>query len=162
MELRPELMPPTLDAALVACLAGLAARLDGARPGEWDEDLAEFNRLAGTAIPFEEFQGISGGEDHEDYVRRVLYRRCLSPDPALSRAEMTEIVSRVRAVAGDHDFYLELFMVNCRHPSGTDLIYWPNLVSEFPRGREPTAEEVAALALRGQAEPGAAPDRGGA
>ena len=66
MELRPELMPPALDEALVARLARLAARLDGAHPGLWEDDLAEFNRLAGTALPFEEFQGIYGGEDHKD------------------------------------------------------------------------------------------------
>jgi hypothetical protein len=148
MELRPELMPPALDAALVARLADLAANLDGAAPGQWEDDLAEFAQLAGTAIPFEEFQGISGGEDHEDYVRRVLYRRQLAPDPALSRAEMAEIVSRVKARRADHDFYLELFQVNCRHPSGTDLIYWPDLVPELPQGREPTAEEIAELAMR--------------
>lgn len=91
-------------------------------------------------------------EDHEDYVRRVLYRRLLSPDAALSRAELTEIVSRVRACGDDHDFYLELFLVNCKHPSGTDLIYWPDLVPELAQGREPTGAEIADLALRGRAE----------
>jgi hypothetical protein len=150
MQLRPELMPPTLDQALVARLAQLAAGLDGAAPGQWEDDLAEFNRLAGTSLPFEEFQGIYGGESHEDYVRRVLYRRRLTLDPALSPEEMAEIVSRVRAGGKDHDFYLELFVVNCRHPCGTDLIYWPDLVPEF-QGREPTAQEIAGLALRGRA-----------
>ena len=154
MQIRRELMPPSLDAALVARLTDLAANLDGTAPGQGEDDLAEFNRLAGTAIPFEEFQGISGGEDHEDYVRRVLYRRHLAPDPALTREEMAEIVSRVSACAEGHDFYLELFLANCKHPSGTDLIYWPDLVPELPQGREPTAEEVAELALRGPAEPG--------
>jgi hypothetical protein len=152
-------MPPTLDAALVARLAELAARLDGAQPGMCGEDLAEFNRLAGTSIPFEEFQGIYGGERHEDYVRRVLYQQRLRPDPALSREEMTEIVSRAMTSGGDHDFYLKLFSVNCRHPSRTDLIYWPNLMPELPQGREPTVEEIASLGLRGRADLGASPDR---
>jgi hypothetical protein len=147
MTLRPELTPPALDAVLVARLAHLAATLDGAVPGQWEDDLAEFNRLAGTAIPFEEFQGIYGGEEHEVYVRRVLYRRLLTPDPALTPEEMTDIVSRVMTCGDDRDFYLELFLVNCKHPSGTDLIYWPNLVPELPQGRDPTAEEVASLAL---------------
>ena len=148
MQLRPELTPPALDAALVSRLAGLAARLDGARPGQWEEDLAEFNRLAGTAIPFEEFQGISGGERHEDYVRRVLFGRAVASAPDLSLAEMTEIVARVLARGADRDFYLEVFRAKCRHPSGTDLIYWPDLVPELPQGREPTAAEVAELAMR--------------
>ena len=64
----------------------------------------------------------------------------------------------------DHDLrylrdhgYLELFQINCKHPSGTDLIFWPNLVPELPQDREPTAEEIADLALRDPTEPGSAP-----
>ncbi len=141
-------MPPMLDAALVARLSELAANLDGAVAGLQENDLAEFNRLAGTDIPFEEFQGVFSGEDHEDYVRRVLYRRHLAPDPSLTREEMVEIVSRVTTCADDDDFFLELFVVNCNHPSGTDLIYWPDQVPELPQDREPTAAEIAALAMR--------------
>ncbi|MEI7687657.1 MAG: hypothetical protein WCL32_21840, partial [Planctomycetota bacterium] len=63
-------------------------------------------------------------------------------------AEMTEIVSRVKAGGPDQDYYLELFQVNCKHPSGTDLIFWPDQVPELPQGRKPTAEEIADLALR--------------
>jgi hypothetical protein len=149
MPLRPALRPPVLDEALVARLTELAASLDGAGPGMWEDDLAEFNRLAGTAIPFLEFQGISGGEDHEDYVRRVLYRRRLVPVLDVTVDEMTDIVSRVQACGDDHDFYLELFQVNCKHPSGTDLIFWPDEVDELPSDREPTAREIAELAMRG-------------
>src|SRR5689334_12077619 len=91
MELRPETMPPTLDDALVGRPAKLAARLDG----DPDEDLrAEFNRLAGTDIPMAEFQGIYGGEDHVDYVRRVLYYRLIKPAPGVTRAELAEVVRR--------------------------------------------------------------------
>lgn len=150
MQLRRELMPPTLDTALVAYLADLADDLDGAAPGQWEDSLAEFNRLAGTDIPFEEFQGIYGGDGHEDYVRRVLFRRHLAPDPALTLEEMAEIVLRVMACAESHDFYLELFLVNCKHPSGTDLIFWPDLVPELPQDREPTPQEIAELALQGR------------
>ncbi len=153
MELRPELTPPALDEALVARLARLADRLDGARPGQRDDELAEFNRLAGTALPLADFQGIYKGEDPEDFVRRVLFQRALAPDPRLSRAEMVEIVRRAMPQNGDpdDDFYLELFLVNCKHESGSDLIFWPNLVPELPRDREPTAEEIADLAMRGGA-----------
>jgi hypothetical protein len=151
MQLRPELMPPALDPALVDRLAKLAAGIDGAGPGQWEDELAEFNRLAGTEIPFAEFQGIYGGEEHEDYVRRVLYTRSLAPDPNLSLAEMTEIVSRIMACGDDHDFYLELFLANCKHPSGAELIFWPDQVPELPQGRAPTAAEIAHLALRGRA-----------
>jgi hypothetical protein len=153
-------MPPALDAAVIARLAKLADRLDGAAPGQRDDDLAEFNRLAGTDIPLADFQGIYQSESPEDFVRRVLFQRSLAPDPSISLAEVTEVVSRVMACGDDHEFYPELFLVNCRHPSGTDLIYWPDQVPELPQGREPTPEQIAQLALRGRAEPGAAPDRG--
>ena len=53
MELRPELMPPALDEAKVLRLTELAAGLDGAHPGMWEEDLAEFNRIAGTTLPID-------------------------------------------------------------------------------------------------------------
>lgn len=158
MELRPDLTPPAFDPSLVARLAALAAGLDGAAPGLWEDGLAEFNRLAGTAIPLEEFQGVYGGDGHEAYVRRVLFRRHLTPTPGASVAEMAEVVSRVVACGPDRDYYLELFLAHCRHPSGTDLIYWPNLVPELPGGREPTAQEVAELALRDRGEPANTPD----
>ncbi len=67
----PELMPPASDVDKVRASAQLAADLDGARPGEWESNLAEFNRLAGTTISIEEFQGIYEAEDHEDWVRRL-------------------------------------------------------------------------------------------
>ena len=81
MNLRPELMPPVLDEALVARLAKLADQLDG-NPDE--DKRAEFNRLAGTDIPSQEFQGIYGGDDHTDYVRRVLYRQQIEPAFAIA------------------------------------------------------------------------------
>jgi hypothetical protein len=57
MDLRPELMPPLLDKALVARLAELASRIDDAPPGAWEDDLAEFNRLAGTDMAFQDLPG---------------------------------------------------------------------------------------------------------
>jgi hypothetical protein len=151
MELRSELMPPALDETLVARLAKLAAAIDGARPGQWEEHLAEFNRLAHTAIPFADFQGIYGGEEHEDWIRKLLYQKSLTADPNLARAEMVEIVSRVMAGGKDHEFFLELFLVNCKHPSGSDLIFWPRMVPEFSGNHQPSAEEIADLVMRGRA-----------
>ncbi len=150
MVLRPELVPPVLDKDRLARLAKLAARIDGAAPGQADDELAEFNRLAGEDVPFEEFQGIYKSEDHEDWVRRLLYRQSLVPSADLSLEEMVEIVSRSRDDP-DRDFYRQSFLVNRKHPSGSDLLYWPSLVPELPQDREPTAEEIADLALRGQA-----------
>ena len=129
MELRPELMPPELDEALVARLAKLAARLDGARPGQWEEDLAEFNRLASTNIPFEEFQGIYGGEEHEDYVRRVLCYRLIKPVPDVTRAELAEIVRLAMPTTneffGQHEAYMAIFDANVPLEGASNLIFYP-------------------------------------
>jgi len=143
-------MPPILDEAKVRHLAALAEQLDGAAPGQWEEQLAEFNRAAGTSFTIEDFQGIYGGSDHADWVRRVLYRQSFDPIADLSNAEMAEIVSRVTACGPGHDYFLELFLANCEHPAGSDLIFWPDLVPELPQDREPTAEEIAGLAIRGR------------
>lgn len=151
MELRPELMPPALDEAKVARVAAIASTLDGYNSPDPDALLRRFNREAGTDLDLEVSQKIYASQDHEDWVRRVLYRRSIAPRDDLSRAEMVEIVSRVMACDADHDFYLEFFLANCKHPSTTDLIFWPNEVPELPQDREPTAEEIADLAMRGQA-----------
>jgi hypothetical protein len=71
VELRTELMPPSVDEAKVRRLARLAARLDGASPSgtdpaAWENDLAEFNRKAGTALAIGDFQGIYGAEEHAE------------------------------------------------------------------------------------------------
>ena len=147
MELRPELTPPVLDETLVARLAKLADRLDGAAEGERDDELAEFNALAGTDLPLRDFQDIYKAVNPEDFVRDVLYRRSLKPVPDLSRAEMVEIVSRLLAGGDAHDFYFALFELYCKHPESSDLIYYPEAIPELPRDREPSAEEIADCAL---------------
>jgi hypothetical protein len=173
VDLRPELIPPTLDEAKVAHLARLAARLDGARPGEWEDDLVEFNRLAGTAIPIEEFQGIYGAEDHEDWVRRVLYYKCIKPAAGVTRAELTEVVRR--AMSTDVDFrqreaYMAVFDANVPLDGASNLIFYPPdydpKTNTWGSGRpiceyEPTPEQIVdwALGATGGA-PDAAQDRG--
>ena len=161
MELRPGLIPPVLDQEKVARLARLAARLDGARPGQWEEDLAEFNRLAGVALGIEDFQGMYAAEEHEDWVRRLFYGQAAQSAPDVSHQEMIEIVSRAMPQNGhpDSDFYLELFLAKCKHPSASDLIFWPNLAPELFLDWEPTAEEIADLAIGRRIDPDTPPER---
>jgi hypothetical protein len=69
----------------------------------------------------------------------------------LSRDEMLALVARIYKAEGsaeDAARDLGLFIANCRHPSGTDIIFWPELVPELA-GRVPTAEEVVELAVSG-------------
>lgn len=147
MDLRSELMPPQLSADLVEELSRLAAEVDGARAEDSELTLAQFNQLAGTALKFAAFQGVHGAEDHEDWVRRILYSKSLSRRSDLIRDEMIEIVRRIVSAGDDHDFYLLVFEENCKHPAKSGLIYYPDLVPELPQDREPTEAEIADLAM---------------
>ena len=125
LELSPELMPPTLDERLVARLAELAARLDGYP----EEGLrAEFNRLAGTNIPMEEFQQIYECGPHESYVRRVLYRRLTKPVLGATRAELVEVARRAmpqNEFFDQHEAYMAVFDANVPLAAASTLIFYP-------------------------------------
>jgi hypothetical protein len=69
----------------------------------------------------------------------------------LTREEMIALVGRIYRAKGTEaqaDADIELFVANCAHPSGTDIIFWPELVPELA-GRVPTVEEVVDLAMLG-------------
>lgn len=159
MDLRPELTPPVLDEQLVARLADLAATLDG----DPDEELrAEFNRLAGVDVPMAEFQGISGGEDHEDYVRRLLYIKLIQPAPGVTRAELAEVVRRAMPTNecfDQHEAYMAIFDANVPLAKASNLIFYPPdydaNTNTWGNGRpmgeyNPTPEQIVAWALAGR------------
>lgn len=161
MELRPELMPPALDDQLVARLAELAAHLDG----DPDESMrVEFNQLAGTNIPMAEFQGIYGGEDHADYVRRVLYHRRVKRAPGVTRAELAEVVRRAMPQNGFPDqrrAYMAVFDANVPLEGASNLIFYPPdynpATNTWGGGRpmgeyDPTPEQVVEWALAPDAD----------
>ena len=120
--------PPELDESLVQRLAELADEIDGCPESMADEMVAEFNSLAGTNIPYLEFQGISGGEDHEDYVRRVLINQQITSDPTIGRTELTEMFRRILADPCDRK-YLDFVLATIEKTFGddqvSDLIFWP-------------------------------------
>ena len=88
---------PKLDEDLLQRLAAMAARLDGGDENADASILAEFNQLAGTSIPFSEFQGIYGAEVHIDYVRRVLTDRATEALPGLERDGLATMFAKVLA-----------------------------------------------------------------
>lgn len=108
-------------------LADLAARIDGACPGEWDELLEEFNRLAGTAVPFEHFQGIYGAEEHIDWVRRLICSREIQPASNVTRDELIEVVRRAMPQNGDAqaEVYMAIFDANVPRKGASNLIFEP-------------------------------------
>ncbi|HVW00371.1 MAG TPA: hypothetical protein VHB77_08525 [Planctomycetaceae bacterium] len=128
MDLRPELTPPILDEILVARLAELAANLDGASPGQCDDDLAEFNRLAGTGFPIEWFQGISGGESPENFVRRVLLAPRITKVADITREELIEVVRRAMPTGGhfdQHEAYMLIFDTNIPGKGASNFLFYP-------------------------------------
>lgn len=158
MELRPELLPPVLDRAKVGQLAGLAARIDGAHPGLWEGDLEEFNRVAGTALRVEDFQGIYGAEEHETWVRRVLVGQAVRPVADVTRAELAEVVRRAMPEGGYPDFeaFMAVFDANVPRPGASNLIFYPSDYDDetntWGGGRamgeyDPTPEEIVEWAL---------------
>lgn len=158
MDLRPELTPPALDQAKVSRLAKLAATLDGANPGDWEEDLAEFNRLAGTALLIEDFQGIHGAEDHGTWVRRILVGKAVRPVPKVTHSELVEVVRRAMSPSDypDHEAYMAIFDANVPLPGASNLIFYPldydPATNSWGGGRpmgeyDPTPEQIVEWAL---------------
>lgn len=119
---------PMLDEDLVRRLAELAARLDGGDEVAVAALLDEFNRLAGTNVPFSEFQGIHGAEEHAEYVRRVLTDKAASTPPDLSREELIEMFAKVLGDPTD-DAYLQYVFTTIKKAFGdahvSDLVFWP-------------------------------------
>ncbi|WP_040768754.1 hypothetical protein [Novipirellula maiorica] len=142
---------PELDEQLVQHLAKIADRLDG---GDENVDLPlleEFNRLAGTEIPFAEFQGIYGGEDHITYVRRVLTERATNADPSLDRDRLIEMFTKVLADPCD-DAYLEYVFATVEKTFGdsqvSDLVFWPGVYfGDADNQRELKPDEMADAVL---------------
>lgn len=155
MQLRPELEFPVLDEAKVARLAALASSIDGARPSQWEDDLAEFNHEAGTSFAFRDFQDIYRdfqdiyeGQDHETWVRRILARPQRVAD--VTRAELVEMARRVMASEGkehENDYWLDMLAVNIPDSRISDLIYWPGeYFGDGDNFRELTPELVVEIA----------------
>jgi hypothetical protein len=150
MDLRFELLPPALDETRVAHLAQLANLIDGARPGEWEESLVEFNRKAGTSLEWLAFQGVYGGDGAEEFVKNILVQVAVKPIPDIKRDEYLEIISRLlRGEGAEHDkyFWLKLLEVNLGDSRISDLLYWPGeYFGDGNNARELSAEQILEVA----------------
>jgi hypothetical protein len=151
VELRPELMPPILDDAKVARLAARAAHIDGARPSQWEDDLAAFNREAGTHLVFADFQGIYGGTDHEIWVRTLLAEPAQKRVADISHEELLELIRRVATTDGkEHEVSFWMGLLEAKLPDSriSDLIFWPGeYFGDDDNTRQLSAEQILELAL---------------
>ena len=148
--------PPATDAAKVARLTELAAELDGAPAVDGDDPLVvEFNRLAGTSLSFEDFQGIYGAEEHETFVRRLLARQAAEPRPALDRDGLVALFARIVSDPCDDAFLEHAFAtIEATYGDGrvSDLVFWPGRYLADHDGHELTPEEMADAVLARSAD----------
>lgn len=150
MTLRAQFNFPTLDEAKVNRLAELADELDGAAPGQCDDELQEFNDLAGTQIPLAEFQGIYGGMSHASWVRNVLCEPFVDATTRPTNDEALEIINRL--TSGTREEWEQFFWIRVleRHldPRVSDLIYWPGeYFGDGDNSREMSPQEILDVAL---------------
>ena len=71
----------------------------------------------------------------------------------LTRDEMIALVKRISAAEGTEaeiNDAVELFIVNCKHPEGSDLIFWPHGYPHDPSKPEPTVEKIVDMAMSGR------------
>ncbi len=144
-------VPPSLDESLVQRLAELASEIDGGHESIANELVQEFNSLAGTEVTYDEFQGIYGGEEHEDYVRRVLIRQLATAVPTLDRDQLTEMFTRITENPSD-EAYLEFVFSTIEKTFGdaqvSDLVFWPEqYFADGDESREMTPVQMADAVL---------------
>ncbi len=117
-----------LDDDLVHRLAKIAARLDGGNEEANAPLVDEFNQLAGTDIPFSEFQGIYGAGEHVDSVRRVLTDEATEMSRGLDRQGLTAMFAKAFAETCD-GAYLQYVFTTIKKTLGdsrvADLAFWP-------------------------------------
>ncbi len=143
--------PPQLDESLIQRLAALASEIDGCHESLADELVQEFNSLAGTDIPYSEFQGIYGAEEHEDYVRRVLTAKLTTADSTIGREELTKMFARITANPSDGAYLAFVFSTIEKTFGDTqvsDLVFWPGYYfGDGENSRELTPEQMADAVL---------------
>ncbi|MCI8870003.1 MAG: hypothetical protein HFF39_05590 [Lawsonibacter sp.] len=77
----------------------------------------------------------------------------------MSREELTSLIESIQTIRDkktgkpltekEHTALVVKFKKSIRHPGGSDLIYYPQLIEGFPKDREPTVEEIADMAMKG-------------
>jgi hypothetical protein len=151
MELRPALMPPTLDGPTVARLTKFAEEIDCGHPEQTREQLAAFNQEAMTELEFIDFQGIYGGQTHDTWVRKILAKPYERRVADVTKQELVEMARRVMEDDGaDHEveFWLSMLAINIPNERVSDLIFWPDeYFNDVSYSQELSPEQVIEIAL---------------
>ncbi|MFK3769234.1 hypothetical protein [Pseudomonas putida] len=155
MVLRSVLMPPKLDEQLVSKLTGLSEEIDCGKRDLTQHLVIEFNQLAATAFDFLDFQGIYGGQDHDTWVRKVLYGPYIKPVADITTDELVEMMRRVMECEGaEHevDFWIFMLEVNVPNERLVDLVFHPQVYFADPEfSQELSPEQAVYLAMNTKA-----------
>ncbi|MEU6039613.1 hypothetical protein ABZ801_29835 [Actinomadura sp. NPDC047616] len=126
MDLRPELLPPSVAPQRLAEISREIGRirglLDDREPTE--AAIAAFNEMTGHDYTADDFAHYWRSRNLEEFAREAA-RPAPARVPDISRDELAEIVRRILAADPETDYYLRLFEANVPHPAASDLIYWP-------------------------------------
>ena len=114
MILRPELMPPRLDEALVdALIDDLAIACDPLVPlKDATQASARLNARAGTALL--DVHWVRGNEDYDVFVRHLLCGEKIRPAPNVTRDELVEVVRRAFPQVNDDEADRRAYMDDLR------------------------------------------------
>ena len=133
-------------------LVELAGNIQDSRDRGWNdlESLAEFERL----LPDTDIDSMCDSDLDIETIVDI----CLGKEDTqrhLSRAELLELVRKFTSPGADYYsteaesiLAVQAFNDNCRHPAGSDLIFYPE--DHFNGRTDPTPEEIVDKALSGQ------------
>lgn len=144
MDLRPELLPPSVSSARLEELSRDIERIrdlvEGGGPAGADDAVASFNQRTGHAYTAVDFAEYDGSRSLDEFAREAA-RPTWPTVPGVTRDELVEIVRRVMAADPETDYYLRFLEANVPHPRVSELIFHP------PGEAENTAEAVVDAAL---------------
>ena len=126
VDLRPELLPPTVDHRRLDELGAEITRIanlvhQGLR-SEADTAMAAFNAAVGRDYGIGDFLEYDGARSLEDFAREAA-RPAWPAVHDVTRTELIEIVRRIQAGDQDSDYFLLLLRANTPHPHVSDLIF---------------------------------------
>lgn len=126
MDLRQELLPPSVDPRYLEQLELEISRISGllATGRRADEAIDAFNELTGHQYAPLDFAEYDGSRDLADFALEAA-RPAHPRVPDVTRDELIEIVKRILAVDSEIDYYLRLFQANVTCPGAQDLIFLP-------------------------------------
>ncbi|MFI6464149.1 hypothetical protein [Streptomyces sp. NPDC050528] len=128
MDLRPELLPPSVPVARVEQLAReirwVERLLCDADRSAAEGAVAAFAEATGHDCTAADFLGYAGSRTLEEFAleaARPAYPRV----PDVTREELVEVVRRILAGDTEAEYYLRLFTANVAHPAALNLIFHP-------------------------------------